>query len=99
MFNKLDISTMMVQIMNQILKKVLLVALLLAQSIPLAAQTTLGTITGRVLDSTGGAIATAAVTAESMGTHVVYRTRTNAAGNYVLAQLPVGDYELAIQAA
>ena len=69
---------------------------LCAASMP--AQTTLGTITGRVLDSTGATLANATVAATNTGTGVVYRTNTNDAGNYVLQQLAIGTYELAVEA-
>jgi hypothetical protein len=65
----------------------------------LNAQTVLGTITGRVTDPSGASIANAAVTATNTGTNAPYRTKTNEAGNYVLQQLPVGSYELTVEAA
>lgn len=43
-------------------------------------------------------MAGAAVTAKNIATGVTYPTQTNAAGNYVLQQLPVGNYEAAIEA-
>jgi hypothetical protein len=64
----------------------------------LEAQTVLGTMTGRVLDASGASIAGAAVTATNTGTNLVFRTTTNDSGNYVLQQLPVGTYELAVEA-
>jgi hypothetical protein len=74
------------------------VALILVSIVSLPAQTVLGTITGRVLDASGASIAGAAVTATNIGTNLVYRTTTNESGNYVLQQLPVGRYELALEA-
>ena len=66
--------------------------------VPSFAQTTLGTITGRVLDSSGAAVNSAGVAATNTGTHVVYHTTTNDTGNYVLQQLAIGSYELAVEA-
>src|SRR4051794_26471543 len=66
--------------------------------LPLSGQTVLGTITGRVLDASGAAIANADVVATNTATNLTYRTKTNQAGNYVLQQLPVGSYELTIEA-
>src|SRR5262245_16393626 len=72
-------------------------ALLTVASMP--AQTTLGAITGRVLDATGAALSNALVVSTNSGTGVAYRTSTNTAGNYVLQQLPVGTYEVTIELA
>lgn len=65
----------------------------------LCAQTFLGSFTGRVLDPTGAVVANAKVAATNAETNVAYRSMTNEAGNYVIAQLPVGTYEVAIEAA
>ena len=64
----------------------------------LSAQTFLGTITGRVLDASGSVVANAKVAATNTATNAIYRTATNQTGNYVLAQLPLGKYEVAIEA-
>ena len=77
---------------------ILSVICILVISTAVLAQTTLGTITGRVLDSSCAAIAGAVIAATNNGTAVVYRTKTNEAGNYVLQQLAVGSYELAVEA-
>src|SRR5215210_3102993 len=63
-----------------------------------AGQTVLGTLTGRVTDASGAAVTNANVVATNTGTQLPFRTKTNDAGNYVLQQLPVGDYELSIEA-
>jgi Carboxypeptidase regulatory-like domain/TonB dependent receptor len=62
------------------------------------AQTTLGTITGRVTDTSGATVSAASVTATNAATGVIYRTETNPAGNYVLQQLAIGNYDVAIEA-
>ena len=53
---------------------------LLLSTLPLLAQTTLGTITGRVTDSSGSSINQANVTARNTGTSLPYKTVTSAAG-------------------
>lgn len=68
-----------------------------APSLP--AQTVLGTITGRVLDPSGAAAPGASVSATNVETALARKTTTTEAGNYVLSQLPVGTYELTIEAA
>lgn len=61
-------------------------------------QTTLGTLTGRITDPSDAAIANAAVKATNVGTRLEFRTATTTSGNYVLQQLPVGSYELSVEA-
>lgn len=58
----------------------------------------LGKLTGHVTDVSGGSLMGAAVTATNTGTNLAYRTTTNQAGNYVLQQLPVATYDLAVEA-
>ena len=60
------------------------------------AQTTLGSITGRVTDATSAGIAQASVTATNTATAIPYKTVSSAAGTYVLSQLPVGLYDVSI---
>ena len=79
------------------LQKVLSLVLLLGL-FPLAAQTVLGTITGRVYDPTGSSVPDATITATNTGTNVAYRGITNESGNYVIQQLPVGNYDVAVEA-
>ena len=57
-----------------------------------------GEIGGIVRDPTGAVIAGAAVTAVESGTQLKYSTKTNGSGEYLLAQLPVGQYNLSVNA-
>lgn len=79
------------------MQKLLSLFLLTCCSLP--AQTVLGTITGRVLDVSGGSIAGAEVSVTNTGTNIAYRTTANQAGNYVLQQLPIGNYDLTVEGA
>src|ERR1051326_9539816 len=63
------------------------------------AQTFLGTITGRVTDPSSATVPSAAITATNQGTGIVYKTVSNASGNFALAQLQVGKYDVSIEAA
>ena len=54
----------------------------------LRAQTTNGSITGRVTDPSKATIPDAKVAAVSTGTNFRYETATNGAGEYSLANLP-----------
>ena len=58
------------------------------------AQSDRGTITGTITDPAGAMIANAAIEAKNTQTGVVSQTVSSATGNYTLAQLPVGIYQL-----
>ena len=75
-----------------------LLSFLVASFIPLPAQTVLGTITGRVTDPAGGSVPNAAVVATNAGTNLTYRATTSDAGTYMIQQLPVGTYEVSVEA-
>ncbi len=53
-----------------------------------------GTITGTVTDPTGLAVAGANVEAKNTQTGVVYSGASTAAGNYAIANLPVGKFRV-----
>ncbi len=55
-------------------------------------------IGGSVNDPAGGVVAGAIVTAEQTATGVKFSTVTNSSGEYLLAQLPIGSYVLAVTA-
>src|SRR5512140_1182704 len=62
------------------------------------AQSDRGTITGTVSDPAGAVIAAAPIEAKSVTTGAVYQTVSSATGNYTIAQLPAGAYQLTITA-
>ncbi len=64
----------------------------------LPAQSDRSTITGLVLDPAGAAVPGARVEAINHGTQLKYAATTNESGLYSLQQLPVGRYELSMQA-
>ncbi|HKY04546.1 MAG TPA: TonB-dependent receptor, partial [Blastocatellia bacterium] len=68
-------------------------ALPLLASASLAAQTT-GTITGTIQDETGAPIPGVKVTARHIGTGLVRSTVSESEGQFTLATMPVGAYEL-----
>jgi hypothetical protein len=59
-----------------------------------SAQQTLGGITGNVLDPSGSAIPGVQVTATSEGTKLTRTATSNAQGEYLLVNLPIGSYTL-----
>ncbi|HZT32619.1 MAG TPA: TonB-dependent receptor [Bryobacteraceae bacterium] len=58
-----------------------------------------GTITGRVMDPTSAVVPGAKVEAVHQGTQVKYTAHTNEAGVYSIQQLPVGRYDVSVEAA
>jgi hypothetical protein len=62
------------------------------------AQSDRGTITGTVQDPAGGVIPTAAVVARHAETGSQYQTTTTSTGNYTLPQLPLGSYDVTVEA-
>jgi hypothetical protein len=64
----------------------------------LYAQGDRGTITGTVADPAGAVIANAAIEVRNSETGAVYPTATTATGNYTIAQVPTGTYEMSVTA-
>ena len=58
------------------------------------AQSDRGTITGTVSDPAGAVVAGAAIEAKNVATGAVYQGASSATGNYTIAQLPAGAYQL-----
>lgn len=61
-------------------------------------QTITGTITGTVSDATGAVIPNVKVAATNVDTNLSYNTQSNAAGVYNLLFLPVGSYNISVEA-
>jgi len=59
-------------------------------------QSTNASLSGRVTDPTGGVIVGAQVAATNTGTNFRYAGATNGAGQYYLANLPPGSYQIEI---
>ena len=69
---------------------------LVAVGFPAFAQSDRGTITGTVSDPAGAVVAAAAIEARNVATGAVYPVASSSTGNYTIAQLPAGNYELAV---
>jgi hypothetical protein len=65
-------------------------------SVAAFAQSDRGTITGTVSDPAGAVVASAAIQARNVETGATYEGASSTTGNYTLAQLPVGTYELSV---
>jgi len=72
------------------------IALLFLVALGAFAQSDRGTITGTISDPAGAVIASAAIEAKNVATGAVYQSASSATGNYTIAQLPAGNYELAV---
>src|ERR1051326_8463253 len=60
------------------------------------AQSDRGTITGTIADPAGAVVAGAPIEMRNVETGVVNRAASSATGNFTLAQLPAGQYELSV---
>jgi len=76
-----------------------LVALFLFATALLLGQSDRGAITGTVSDPAGAVVPGAKVVAKSPENGGVFETATTATGNYTLPSLPVGTYDLSVEAA
>src|SRR3974390_2587833 len=73
-----------------------LVLYLLSLPVLLRAQGDRGAITGTISDPAGAVVAGAPVEARHIETGTVYPTESTATGNYTIAQLPAGAYEVSV---
>src|SRR6202042_1041601 len=60
------------------------------------AQTDRGIITGTISDPAGAVVPNAPVEAKNLATGAVYPAAASGTGNYTIAQLPVGTYEVTV---
>lgn len=75
----------------------LLLVVMVAFSFTLLAQTFRGSIEGTVTDATGAAIPAAQVTVTNPATGTSRKVQTDASGNYTVPELPLGNYDVAIE--
>jgi len=76
----------------------LVIAALLVLGLALVAQTISGDLIGTVYDQTGAAVPNATVVAKNEATGVSTTTTATATGQYRIANLPVGTYDLTVTA-
>src|SRR5258705_10456079 len=72
--------------------------LLLAGALCLLGQMNTGEIGGSIQDGLGGALPGATVVAELAQTGQKFTTSSNSSGQYLLTQLPIGNYSLKVSA-
>ena len=61
------------------------------------AQSDRGTITGTISDPGGAVVASASIQANQLDTGAMFNTTSTETGNYTLAQLPVGRYDIVVK--
>jgi len=83
--------------MLSLFKVLSFVCVLLFVAIPLCAQLGTGTISGTVLDQSGAVLPGASITVTNTGTGFMRQTVSSETGDYRLAGLLPGTYELAVE--
>lgn len=78
------------------LTAIFLAAILALAAAPGFGQMNTGEIDGTIRDPTGSVVLDATVTAVESATQQKYTTKTNNSGEYLLTQLPVGNYNLTV---
>jgi len=76
--------------------RLIVVCSFLLSAVAAFAQSDRGTITGTVSDPGGAVVANAPIQARNIETGALYDAATSATGNYTIAQLPPGTYELSV---
>jgi hypothetical protein len=76
--------------------RILLGYVLLCASV--RAQSDRGTLTGTVSDTSGAVVPRAAIVAKESSSGVEYRANTTGTGNFTIASLPAGSYDLTVTA-
>src|ERR1700722_810852 len=77
----------------------LIAACLFVLALAAFGQSDRGTITGTISDPSGAVAAGAPIEIRNLDTGAVYQAGSSATGNYTLAQLPAGRYELTVNVA
>ncbi len=85
--------------MTNVKPGVLVCLLACLAALPAAAQSTTGSIQGRVADAQGGTLPGVAVTVRNVDTQLTRTTVTNESGNYDVQLLPPGAYAVSAELA
>ena len=75
------------------------VGVLCAFALAAYAQSDRGSITGQISDPSGAVVASAKIEAKNVDTESAYEAGSSATGNYVIPQLPTGNYQLTVTVA
>jgi len=87
-------SSLLARVAKHVLATVILTFVLILGVIPAFSQMNIAEISGLVKDPSGARVANATVEAVATGTRLKYTATSNASGEFLLAQLPVGVYKL-----
>src|SRR5437867_10944064 len=79
------------------MKTSMLITLILVSAVVCSGQTFRGSILGTVTDPNGAVVPDATVTAKNVATAIERTTTTDSFGNYTLAELQTGTYEVTVQ--
>ena len=77
----------------------ILAVLLAVSSLTAFAQADRGTITGTIVDPAGAVVANATIQIRNLDTGSLYPSASSETGNFTVAQLPPGPYELQVTTA
>src|ERR1700737_3338939 len=77
---------------------ILVIAMLTVWAPVGAAQDASASVTGKITDPSGAAVINAAVAARDLDRGTVWKSQTNDEGIYSLPRLPIGKYELRVEA-
>lgn len=78
--------------------RLILIAWLVAPASLMVAQTGLATLTGTITDQTGAVVPNVPIKATHVDTGTVLLGTTSATGNYSIPQMPIGRYEISVEA-
>jgi Carboxypeptidase regulatory-like domain len=78
------------------MKRTALIAIVLLSASAAFGQTASATVTGTITDAQGAVVANAPVMLRNVETGQIYAGASTDAGNYTVAQLPIGDYNLTV---
>ena len=79
-------------------RAIFLAAVPVAPSPLLFAQTGLATLTGTITDQTGAVVPNVPIKAVHVDTGTVLTGTTSATGNYTITQMPIGRYQVTVEA-
>jgi Carboxypeptidase regulatory-like domain len=82
----------------ELLKTLCLIGVIVLLSLRCSAQATSAELSGTVQDASGAVVPGAQVTANNIATNIAHSTHSGKNGEYVLTQLPPGDYTVTVDA-
>lgn len=83
--------------MSNFIRRLVLYCAALVVSLPLAAQTFRGNISGNVVDSSGATISQAVVKAENAATGLTRQSVSTSSGDFLFPDLPLGKYSITVE--